>query len=113
MARSLRDAEAKYMPIEGEALALLWGIKNCQADILKSSRVTFWTDHQPLIGALRNYSVDSPFSPRLSRLLGNISAFAVPVSYIQGKYQILADYLSRSVMHSKNGGDDKGQGLLP
>lgn len=95
MARSLRDADSRYTAKEGEALSLLWGIKNTQADILKSSKSIFWTDHQPLC-ALSNYSVDSPFSPRLSRLLSHIVASNVEVRYIEGRHQVLADYLSRS-----------------
>lgn len=84
------------MPIEGEALAILWALKNTQLDIMKSSSVIFWTDHQPLIVALKNYSPTAPYPPRLARLLGNIMSFSIEVRYISGRHQILADFLSRS-----------------
>lgn len=84
------------MPIEGEALAILWALKNKQLDIMKSSSVVFWTDHQPLIGALKSFSPTAPYSPRLARLLPNIMPFSIEVRYISGRHQILADFLSRS-----------------
>lgn len=96
LSRSLRGVESKYPAIEGEALASFWAISQCHADILKSTSATIYTDHQPLIGALKNYTPESPFSPRLSRLLAKILSYNVQFKYISGKAQILADYLSRS-----------------
>lgn len=106
ISRSLRGAESKYAAIEGEALASLWVISQCHADILKSTSATLYTDHQPLIGALKNYSPQAPFSPRLARLLSKILSYNVDFKYISGKMQILADYLSRSPVKEGQGLDE-------
>lgn len=94
--RSLKEAETRCPAIEAEATASLWIVSECHADILKASTTTVFTDHQPLVGALKNFSPEAPFSPRLSRLLGKLRSYNVEFKYLDGKHQIVADYLSRA-----------------
>lgn len=82
LSRCLKGAEERYSAIEGEALASLFVISQAHADILKSESTTVFTDHQPLIGAVKNYHPEAPQSPRLLKMLGKLTSFNVQFKYL-------------------------------
>lgn len=97
--RSLKDAESRYR--RGSYSQFM----QCQPDIIKSSKTIIYNDHQPLVGAYKKYSPEAQFSSRLSRILAMISIFVVQFKYIDGQSQILADFISRSVVGKAAGLD--------
>lgn len=48
ISRRTTEAETKYSAIEGETTALLWALKEMQAEVLSGQRLQVITDHQPL-----------------------------------------------------------------
>lgn len=93
ISKTAKGAEPSYVVIEGEACATLWIIRQSQKDIMRTKKTTVWTDHRPLIGAITNFSFDSPMTPRLKKFISMIKIYAVELS---GKFQLLADLLSRN-----------------
>ena len=47
--RFLKDAETRYAPIEGEALAVAYALENCKMFVLGCPDLTIATNHQPLL----------------------------------------------------------------
>lgn len=95
ISRSLKGIESSYIAIEGKALALLFLLRASQREALVAKKFIIYTDYQPLVGALKNYTLDSNISPRLSRLLSKIIIFSRTLEYLSGTKQTVADLLSR------------------
>ena len=47
--RFTNDAESRYAPIEGEALAVVHGLQRCRMFVMGSQNLTVAVDHKPLI----------------------------------------------------------------
>ena len=62
-------AEAKYAAIEGEFLALTFGLEKSKFWTLGNPHLVVFVDHKPLLGLLKNKDIDSIENPRLNRLL--------------------------------------------
>ena len=60
--RFTKDAETRYSPTEGEALAVAWALEHARTFILGCNKLTISTDHKPLRQprCLRYPSVSSP-----------------------------------------------------
>ena len=66
--RSTHDAERKYAPIEGEALAIAYTLHQTRYYILGRSDLTVVTDHKPLVGILNDRSLTDIDNRRLLNL---------------------------------------------
>ena len=53
--RFLRDAEQRYAPIKGEALAVAWALEDTKFFTLGCKDLVVATDHKPLVKILGNH----------------------------------------------------------
>ena len=63
--RFTKDAEGRYAPIEGEALAVVHGLHRCRMFVMGSPNLTVAVDHKPLIHILNDRELCSIANPRL------------------------------------------------
>ena len=66
--RFLQDAETRYAPIEGEALAVAWGLEQTKYFTLGCDDLLVVTDHKPLTKILGDRMLDEIHNTRLFRL---------------------------------------------
>ena len=57
--RFTKDAESRYAPVEGEALALAWGLEHSQIFTLGCNDLLVAVDHQPLLGIFNDRELSS------------------------------------------------------
>ena len=92
--RSMSDCETRYSTFDRELLAVFAAIKKWK-HYLSGSVVSVFTDHKPLVGALKNHKERD--SDRQSRQISFILEYISDVIFISGKSNIVADTLSRPV----------------
>ncbi len=90
--KKLSPAEQKYATFDRELLAMYLGVKQFR-HYLEGRSFTIFTDHKPLVGAMRN-AVDR--SPRQTRHLSFVAEFTSDVQHVSGKANAVADALSRA-----------------
>ena len=66
--RFTTDAESRYAPIEGEALAVSYALDKCRMFVLGCANLLVATDHKPLVAILGDTSLDKVKNPRLFRI---------------------------------------------
>lgn len=89
--RKLSDSEKKYSAFDRELLASYSAIKHFR-HFLEGRSFTLYTDHKPLTSALRS---QTDRSPRQTRHLSFIAEFTADIQHIKGKFNVVADALSR------------------
>jgi cleavage and polyadenylation specificity factor subunit 1 len=89
--RKLSPAEQKYSAFDRELLAAFSAIKHFRHFVEGRSFILF-TDHKPLTYAFSN---DVDRSPRQTRHLSFIAEFTTDVQHVKGKFNVVADALSR------------------
>ena len=61
--RFTNDAESRYSPTEGEALAVAWALRTSRLFTLGCPKLTVVTDHKPLLGILNSRDLGSIKKP--------------------------------------------------
>ncbi len=90
--RSLSEDERKYSTGEKEALACVWSVEKWK--FLLGKRFVLYTDHQALVALLQSFGTGhKPL--RISRWAARLLRFNFEVKYRPGKYNVVADALSR------------------
>ena len=89
--RKLSDAEKKYSAFDRELLASYSAVKHFR-HFLEGRPFTLYTDHKPMTFAL---SSETDRSPRQTRHLAFIAEFTTDIRHIKGKFNVVADALSR------------------
>ena len=89
--RKLSDSERKYSVFDRELLASYSAIKHFR-HFLEGRSFTLYTDHKPLTSALIS---QTDRSPRQTRHLSFIAEFTSNIQNIKGKFNVVADALSR------------------
>ena len=89
--RKLSETEKKYSAFDREMLAAYNAIKHFRY-FVEGRVFTLYTDHKPLTTALQS---QSERSPRQTRQLSYIAEFTSDIRHIKGKFNIVADTLSR------------------
>ena len=92
--RKLSDTETHYSTFDRELLAAFLAVKKWK-HFVNSERLTLFTDHKPLVGALKN-SKDRD-SDRQQRQISFIIEYAADIFHIPGKDNVVADVLSQSM----------------
>ncbi len=91
--RKLKSAELRYATVDREALAVVLTCRQFHHYLLET-KFTIITDHQPLVSIFKSKTK----SPRMSRWFLEMREYSYKVQYIKGKYNDVADQLSRPVL---------------
>ena len=93
--RFCTQAEAKYAAIEGELLALTFGLEKSKFWTLGNPHLVVFVNHKPLLGLLKNKDIDSIENPRLNRLLIKTLKWNFDIHHVAGFDNCISDALSR------------------
>lgn len=88
-------AERRYAPIEGEALALLFGLDSCRMFVMGCPNLTVAVDHKPLIRIFNDRSLDEIKNPRLLNIKEKTLMYRFRIISIPGNDNYGADVMSR------------------
>ena len=92
--RSLISAESRYSTTELECLAIYYAITNCSFYV-QGADFQVVTDHKPLVGTFVKPLSDIE-NARLLRYREKLAQFSFTVKFIEGKYHLIADAMSRA-----------------
>ena len=81
----------KYSTFDRELLTAYQAVRHFR-HFVEGKPFTLYTDHKPLIFALSN---NADRSPRQSRHLSFIAEFTSDIRHVKGKFNVVADKLSR------------------
>ena len=93
--RFLSSAEKHYAPIEGEALAITWGLEQTKFFTLGCPDLTVITDHKPLIKIYGDKRLDEIRNTRLARLKQRTFPWYFKIIHLPGKTNPACDATSR------------------
>ena len=93
--RFLHGAEERYAPIEGEALAVAWGLEQTKYFTQGCDNLLVVTDHKPLNKILGDRTLDEILNTRLFRLNQRTLPWRFDIVHMPGKSNKTADATSR------------------
>ena len=93
--RFTSGAESRYAPVEGEALAVEWGLESTKHYTLGNPRLLVATDHKPLLKILGDRKLEDIPNPRLVNLKEKTLRWQFSIIHIPGKFHIGPDTMSR------------------
>ena len=98
--RFLQPAEERYAPIEGEALAVAWGLEQTKYFTRGCKDLLVVTDHKPLLKILSDKALDEITNYRMFSLKQRTLPWMFQIAHLPGKTNDAADAVSR---HPVNG----------
>ena len=93
--RFTKDAETRYAPVEGEALACLWALESTRHYTLGNPKLLIATDHKPLVKILGDRKLEDIENPRLLKLKEQTLRWKFDIMHVPGKIHVGPDTLSR------------------
>ena len=84
-------AESRYAPIEGEALAVVYGLESARHFVLGCDNLVVATDHKPLLGGLNNQHLSDIKNERLLSLKEKTLPYRFSIFHIPGQKQKASD----------------------
>ena len=93
--RFTKDAETRYAPVEGEALAVQWGLENTKHYTPGNPKLLVATDHKPLLKILGDRKLEDIDNPRLLKLKEKTLRWQFQIQHAPGKIHVGPDTLSR------------------
>ena len=93
--RFLSATEERYAPIEGEALAVAWGLEQSRYFTQGCSNLLVVTDHKPLVKLLGTRTLDEITNSRLFRIKQRTLPWSFLIKYMPGRTNLAADAASR------------------
>jgi len=90
--KKLTGPEQRYSTFDRELLALFSAVRKWR-DLISGCKVTAFTDHKPLVGAIKNPKPRS--SDRQERQLCTINEYVSDIVHVAGRDNVVADALSR------------------
>ena len=93
--RFLHDAENRYAPVEGECLAVVYGLQKCKYFLLGCTNLIVATDHKPLINILNDRSLADIDNRRLRNLKEKTLCFQFDIAHVPGRKHVGPDAASR------------------
>ena len=93
--RFLSDTEARYAAVEGEALAIAWGLEQTKYFTQGCDNLLVVTDHKPLVGVFGDRTLDAITNTRLFRLKQRTLQWKFEIAYLPGRTNSAADAASR------------------
>ena len=103
--RFLKSSEEHYAPIEGEALAITWGLEQTKYFTLGCDQLTIATDHKPLIKVYGDRTLDEIHNTRLFRLKQRSLPWYFDIIHVPGKMNLAPDATSRHPSHNDEDDD--------
>ena len=100
--RFLHDAEERYAPIEGECLAVVYGLRKCRYFVLGCRDLIVVTDHKPLLGVLNDRSLADMDNKRLLLLKEKTLEFQFQIVHVPGRLHVGPDSMSRNPVPKPN-----------
>ena len=94
--RFLSSAESRYAPIEGEALAVVWGLEQTRFFTQGCDNLLVVTDHKPLVKIFSDRALDEITNTRLFRLKQRTLPWRFSIMHMPGKSNLAADATSRN-----------------
>ena len=92
--RFLTSAEQRYAPVEGEALALVWGLEQTKYFTQGCDNLVVITDHKPLVKIFGDRTLDEITNTRLFRLKQRTLMWRFEVAHHPGVTNQAADATS-------------------
>lgn len=83
--RFTSPAESRYAPIEGEAIALLFGLERCRMFVLGCPSLIVAVDHKPLVKIFNNQALSETKNPRVFNAREKTLIYRFRVIYIPAK----------------------------
>ncbi|XP_077359925.1 uncharacterized protein LOC144005545 [Festucalex cinctus] len=93
--RFLSSAEQRYAAIEGEALAVAWGLEQTKYFTQGCDNLVVVTDHKPLVKIFGDRTLDEITNSRLFRLKQRTLPWRFDIVHLPGKSNHAADAASR------------------
>ena len=93
--RFLSPAEQRYAAIEGEALAVAWGLEQTKYFTQGCDNLLVITDHKPLVKIFGDRTLDEITNSRLFRLKQRTLPWRLDIEHLPGKSNSAADATSR------------------
>ena len=93
--RFLHGAEQRYAPIEGEALAVAWGLEQTKYFTQGCDNLLVVTDHKPLVKILGDRTLDEISNTRMFRLKQRVLPWKFVIAHMPGISNRAADAASR------------------
>ena len=93
--RFLTPAEQRYAAIEGEALAVAWGLEQTRYFTQGCDNLVVITDHKPLVKIFGDRTLDEITNSRLFRLKQRTLPWRFDIKHLPGKTNHAADATSR------------------
>jgi hypothetical protein len=103
--RSLSDCEKNYSQIEKEFLSAVYACKKFHYWVY-GRPITIKNDHKPLEALMKKDILKIP-SSRLQKMRLKLLNYDVDFEYLPGKFQHIADYLSRNFIETGNNEEDR------
>ena len=83
--RFLTSAEQRYAPIEGEAIAVAWGLEQCKYFTQECNDLLVVTDHKPLVKILGDRTLEETSNTRIFRLKQRMLPWSFDIAHLPGK----------------------------
>lgn len=93
--RFLKPSEARYAPVEGESLAIVWALEHSRYFTQGCKNLLVLTDHKPLVKLFGDRTLDEIANPRLFRLKQRSLLWRFKVQHKPGKLHVAPDAMSR------------------
>ena len=96
--RFTTDAESRYAPIEGEALAVVYGLQRCRIFVMGAPNLTVAVDHNPLVNIFNDREMCTISNPRILKLKEKTMMYRYNIIHVPGKSEIMkvSDITSRN-----------------
>ena len=104
--RFLKPAETRYAPVEGEALAIAYALRQTKFFTLGCDNLVVVTDHEPLTKVLGDRTLDEISNTRLLKLKQRTLPWRFVIKHLPGKSNHFADTTSRSPVNNPEDDDD-------
>ena len=98
--RFTTPTESRYAPIEGEALAVVYGLEKYRMFVLGCPNLIIVTDHKPLVSILDQRNLDGIKNSRLLNLKENTLMYRFSIKHVPGAKNVGPDACSRSPVKS-------------
>ena len=93
--RFTTESDARYAPVEGEALALVYGLQQARMFVLGCPDLIVVVDHKPLVRLFSDQALEKVKNSRLFSLKEKSLMFRFKIKYVPGRLNTGPDAASR------------------